>query len=221
MVDGSPAPEPGESSLLRLARQHPGGFVVEDGGIRAMTPAERVSVLKRRPRAGRRSRSDPRWRSKWLGDWRRGMVENLAHAGPTLELVVVTAPGQDVLPWDTSHCSHAPAVSCSGKLGCRVKAGAAKEWNESAPARFTELHRAAAQRVRRRLGPFKLEAGPVWEPQERGVLHANLCVASHTELEKIKARYYRQSLEQLAPRYGFGFVSRKRRRMTGICRTRE
>jgi hypothetical protein len=44
----------------------------------------------------------------------------------------------------------------------------------------------------------------------------NVVVPTGTPRELAAAAYYRHSLEELAPRYGFGFVSRKRRAITGL-----
>lgn len=158
----------------------------------------------------RSRRADPRYRSLWLGDWRRVLVENGAAASSKVELCVVTAPGADGgLPWDESHCSHPPDVKCSGTIGCRVVPHLAEAWNVTAPARWSSLHRAAATRVRRRVGSFQT-AYQAWEPQQRGVLHQNVVLACGTAREMRAAWLYRQFLAELAPRYGFGFVDRKR-----------
>ena len=198
--------------LLALSRDCPGGLVVGPEGAAPMEPAMARELLRRA--AGRRSRRDPRWRAIWIGDWRRVLIENGAHAGDELDLVVITAPGQEVLPWDRSMCRH-DGGPCSGKRGCRVEVEAARAWNESAPERWSQLHRAAAARVRRSLGHFEIVMR-IWEPQERGVLHMNSVVAAGTARQMLAARAYRAALTELAPRYGFGFVGQKRRRMGGL-----
>lgn len=168
-----------------------------------------------RPRGHSRRRGDPRYVKVWLGDWRRVMVANAAASGEMAELVVVTGPGADVLPWDKSKCQHPPGEPCKGEKGCQVELTLAVEWNKSAPARWSQLHKAASNRVRRALRKagacqsFRIiERG--WEPQKRGVLHQNVVLRWNTPRERWAAALYRKSLTELAPRYGFGFVSQKR-----------
>jgi hypothetical protein len=136
------------------------------------------------------------------------LVVNGVAAGDRAQLVVVTAPGQDGgLRWDTAKCSHGEGVGCSGQLGC-VVAGA-DEWNKTAPARWSQLHRAAAARVRRKVGRFRI-VERAWEPQKRGVLHQNVVVRASSAREMAAAKLYVEALTELAPQYGFGFVSQKR-----------
>lgn len=156
-----------------------------------------------------RRRSDPHYRRLWLGDWRTVLIANGAHASNTVELIVITAPGSDVLPWDPSQCTHAPELPCSGKHGCQVDPEALKAWNDTAPARWSALHRAAATAVRRRCPGFKM-AYRAWEPQRRGAMHQNVVVAAGTARQKAQAALYRQELIRRAPQYGFGYVDRKR-----------
>lgn len=207
-------PDSGESSLAELARQFPAGFEIVDGAVRAMDAA-RARDLYRRSCEGRRRRSDPHFRRLWLGDWRRVMIENLAHGARAYQLIVITPPGADVLPWDESLCRHPPGEPHSGTRGCRVVGAVSRDWNETAPERFSALHRAAATRVRRALGSFRISLY-AWEPQARGPLHMNVAVPSETPRERAAAKLYRQTLAELAPRYGFGYVDRKQRSMTGL-----
>lgn len=171
-------------------------------------------MSSRRPLVHRR-RGDPRFVKLWLGDWRKVVVTNAAAAGDRAELIVVTAPGEDGgLTWDKSKCHHPPGVKCSGTRGCQVELTLAVEWNKSAPARWSQLHEAAANRVRRRLtkltgcGSFRVIVR-AWEPQRRGVLHQNVLVPTNTPRQHHAAKLYREALSELAPRYGFGFVSQR------------
>lgn len=170
-----------------------------------------------------RHRADPYYRKLWLGDWRVVLAANGAAAGSQVELVVITAPGAtpppgepflpgvNCLPWDESKCAHGNDVKCSGKLGCVVQVDALDAWNRTAPERWTALHRAAATRTRRKLGGkgFRL-AFRAWEPQRRGALHMNAVPPVKTARQMAAAATYRRELSQLAPRYGFGFVDRKK-----------
>lgn len=162
-----------------------------------------------------RRRADPHYRRLWLGDWRHVLATNGAAAGDQVELIVLTAPGADDLPWDRDRCVHGDYVACSGPLGCRVDDDIAREWNRTAPARWTALHRAAATRARRKCGSFKY-AFRAWEPQQRGVWHMNVVVPRGTPRQKLSAGVYRDALVKLAPRYDFGFVDRKRKVTTGL-----
>jgi hypothetical protein len=137
------------------------------------------------------------------------LTANGAAASEEVELIVVTPPGADLLPWDRSKCTHGAELRCSGKLGCQVLASALEAFNLAAPANWSALNRCAAARVRRRFGCFRM-AFRVWEPQHRGALHMNVVVPAHTPRERASAAAYRHELAELAPRYGFGFVDRKR-----------
>lgn len=156
-----------------------------------------------------RRRADPLYRKLWLGDWRYVLTVNGAAAGERVELIVVTAPGANVLPWDRSQCTHSDGVRCSGRLGCVTDKDALSLWNSDVESRWTALNRAASARARRRCGRHVM-AFRAWEPQRRGALHMNVVVPCTTAREIASATAYRQALVELAPRYGFGFVDRKR-----------
>lgn len=164
-----------------------------------------------------RRRTCPGYGRIWAGDQRRKQFVNLGHYGDTqpcdvqakVILGAVTAPGRGALPWDTQHCAPL-GEHVSGRLGCRVDAVAAKEWNESAPKRWRDLHRQATIRCNRAgLRPWLLAR--VWEEQRRGVLHVHPVIAFSTPAERTAARTYMRHLKELAPRYGFGFPERKLR----------
>jgi hypothetical protein len=125
-------------------------------------------------------------------------------AGP-LRLVVVTAPGADVLPWDESRCTAEGPHVHSGPSGCRVLAGPRDRWEEALSDNWRRLREAALQRCARRGYPSALVAW-VDEDQGREVFHRNLL------LEDTSAgRAFHAAVVALAPRYGFGFVDRKHR----------
>jgi hypothetical protein len=144
------------------------------------------------------------------------VVTNAAAAGEHAELIIITAPGEDAgLRFDRSKCHHSPDVKCSGTRGCQVELTLAVEWNKSAPGRWSQLHEAAANRVRRRLkkltgdGSFRIIVR-AWEPQRRGVLHQNVMTPTNTHRQRLAAKLYREALTELAAGYGFGFVSQRR-----------
>jgi hypothetical protein len=171
-----------------------------------------------------KARRCPGYAPLWAGDQRRKLFDNFcAFDQGTGEVVMfaVTAPGQDVLPFDRTRCAHDRGEPCSGLLGCRVLAHLADDWNRSAPRRWRDMHREAYVFTMRHLehawGKSRVRAGSrplwligrVWEMQGRGVLHVHPVFAYGTARQKYAVHYYREALERLAPKYGFGFVSRK------------
>lgn len=155
----------------------------------------------------------------WAGDQRKKMLVNTEAYGGDVALLTATAPGTDGvtywhqnpggrwvdvpgwaayrLPWDPAR---------PGK----VVASEAHRWNRSAPQRWRRLHRAAAQRARRLHGRFSLVANS-WEFQKRELLHRHLVLGMATPRERAAAHTYALALEELGPRYGFGFISDTRR----------
>lgn len=131
----------------------------------------------------------------WAGDQRRRLLANVTAYGASVALVTVTAPGADVLPWDAT--------------GERIEAEARYRWNRTAPARWRDLHRAAAQRARRRHGRFALVA-LTWEYQRRGALHRHVVIGVGTARERAAAQTYVDALHELRQAHGFGWVDRGR-----------
>ncbi len=174
-------------------------------------PESRAWRRTRRPVC--RRRSDPHYRRLWLGDWQAVFRSNLIAADCGVRLIVLTAPGADVLPWDRERCTHEPDESCSGMKGCSVVGEAASMWNWAMPAQWSKLHRKAAQNTRRRFGRFSLLAQAV-EPQRRGVYHWNLVVGYESVRQKAASGFYVSELERLAATHHFGYVDRRRRVMT-------
>jgi hypothetical protein len=118
-----------------------------------------------------------------------------AYGGP-VAMVAVTAPGQDVLPWADS-------------TRRKIEPQARWRWNRTAPARWRELHRRAAQLARRETGTFSLVAAE-WEYQHRGALHRHVVLGMATAKERHAAYVYVQALDELRGRFGFGYVDRGR-----------
>ena len=176
---------------------------------------------KRCPHCGRwvpyplqrcRRRRCPGYAPLWAGDWQRVITLALAQL-EGVALITVTAPGEaEGLAWDTSRCQHDPDVPCSGKLGCRVVDKAARVWHSSAEERWAALHRAAAERARRRAGRGMLVCAKVWERQKRGVDHLHIVAPYRTVAERRRVDAYVAALKELAPRYWFGFVDLQRGR---------
>jgi len=158
-----------------------------------------------------RRRTCPAYAPLWANDWRRVITAALELV-EAVALITVTAPGTDAgLPWDRARCRHPEGVPCSGKLGCRVLEEAARAWNRSAEKRWAALHRAAAERARRRTG----RRGDIvyvkgWERQKRGVDHLHLVAPYHTPGQRRLVEAYVRALKELAPKYCFGFVDLQR-----------
>jgi hypothetical protein len=146
----------------------------------------------------------------WAGDQRQKLFRNLEVLPGDILLSAVTAPGADCLPWDERVCAGLGEHRHSGKLGCRVKEGAAAGWNREAPGRWRRLHRRAYQDTVKRFGRGSVFlVTRVWEIQARGVLHVHPVLAYGTARQMAGARAYLERLAELAPQYGFGFVERK------------
>ena len=124
-----------------------------------------------------------------------------AYGGP-VALVTITAPGADVLRWDRR-------PGPGGRR--RVHPFSAAIWNRWAPANWRRLHRAAAQRARRRHGKLTL-LGWSWEFQRRGVLHKHVILGVGSAVELAAAHTYVQALDELRHAHRFGFVDRGRKR---------
>jgi hypothetical protein len=112
-------------------------------------------------------------------------------------MITVTAPGVEVLPW-----SH------DGRRV--VERSAAQDWNNTAPRRWSELHRRAQQAVKRAGWSLNLLAYG-WELQGRGVLHLHLVVGFGTEYERRSAWEYVRALRARTRSHGFGNIDARDR----------
>jgi hypothetical protein len=112
-------------------------------------------------------------------------MTNLLAYGGNVWLVTVTGPGYDVLP--------------------RGDTAARDEWNRTAPARWSELHRRAQQAAKRSGWSVNL-LGYAWQLQGRGVLHLHLVLGVGTEYEHTAAREYVGELRARTGEHRFGFV---------------
>jgi hypothetical protein len=120
----------------------------------------------------------------------------------------VTAPGQDLYPFDPSFCKHGERVDCSGRIGCRVHPRAAHAFNSRVSPWWSELHRVAKLRADRATGFKGTLAARVWEKQQRGLAHMHGVLSVSTPAELRWAEAYVTALAELAPSKGFGFVDR-------------
>ena len=108
--------------------------------------------------------------------------------------ITLTAPGADVLPWDTSICGHGPG-ECSGKNGCVCERYTVARWNETAPQRWswfvTEMRRILKRDV---------QFAGSWETQGRGALHRHFLLWA----AGVSERRMRAAVRLCAARWGFG-----------------
>lgn len=136
-----------------------------------------------------KSRRCPSCGVLWAGDTRRRLLANITAYGGDVALATITAPGRDQLP----------------------DAAAMTAWNQTAPMRWRQLHRACSQAGLRATGTRPNVLAWSWEYQDRGALHKHLPLGVATPGEKHAARVYMNELERLGPGFGFGFVSDTRR----------
>lgn len=168
----------------------------------------RILLHGREFNVGCQRRSCPACGLVWLKDTHVRAIAASQVLRGAVALVSITAPGRDVLPWD--------------ETGRRVEEGAARDWNRSAPARWSKLYDAARRRARR---DCPMAAGEwallfkAWEYQKRGVLHLHLVVPMGSPRAARHSRSLVTQLAALAPRYGFGFVDRGKLPSAGARRS--
>ncbi len=135
-------------------------------------------------------------------------------------MLTVTAPGaehvfdrqtgevlREGLPWDTAHCAARGEHRHSGVEGCRVDRLKATQWNLTADARWSTIHRRAATEVRRVYGNSALVLlCRAKEIQKRGLIHWHPVLLCSTPRQRRAVEAYHARLRELAPSYGFGFV---------------
>lgn len=127
---------------------------------------------------------------------RERLSHSLAKVNGWVE-VTLTREGKLVYPWDLSKCNHLPSVKHSGPIGC-------KNFDSDvavANANFTRDYNRWSQSVKRLYSNFPIEIIRVYEPQERGHLHAHVIV---TGLPSIGLRRLRKELTKLIRRHHFG-----------------
>lgn len=144
--------------------------------------------------AGRRVALDRKWRA------------NVEHLGTPVAVGTLTAPGVDLLPWDTDRCAHLPGEKCSGKKGCVVEWIYLEYYNRTFSARRSRLHEAAqraADRAVRRMGyggRLPRNVGAASGPQRRGALHAHVMVRKGQGIEATWSRIYWRYIESACRR---------------------
>jgi hypothetical protein len=126
-----------------------------------------------------------------------------------VRLVVITAPGVEVLPWDPSKCRHDRRLTCSGRLGCRVDEAAARRYEDELQKNWRLLRTAVVTAVGR-AGYRSPLLALVLEDQKRGVVHYNVVLEDGPA-----GALAHRLLAEKASAYGFGFVDRDVKRMPG------
>ena len=151
------------------------------------------------------SRTCPEYAPIWARDTRRRLFANLSQLKLSV-MFSVTAPGADLYPFDREFCSHAAGIKCSGRIGCKVNPQVAAAFNRNAGKWWSELHRAAKTRADRSAGYKGKVAARVWEKQKRGLAHLHGVISVESADHIRWAEAYVTALNEMAPRYGFGFV---------------
>lgn len=136
-------------------------------------------------------------------DTHRRRLEQVIRSGvvsdgiATSFFATITAPGAEVLPWDTSKCSHHREADCSGALGCQVELVAAADWNGTAARRWSWF----ITYLRRLLPGVKVDYAGTWEDQRRGVLHRHMCIRTDRPVSEKRMRV---AIRSAARRWDFG-----------------
>jgi hypothetical protein len=155
---------------------------------------------------GRCKRRDcPGYAAIYLRDQAVRLRENLAAWNGKTCLVTLTAPGEDVLPWDRSKCP-VGEHRCSGNLGCRVDWYKAALWNSDVTKRLGDLLKVARERVRRKhrgRGEVVVLAY-VCEAHQRGVFHVHVVLGYRTAPGRAALDSFRDALKRQRGEYGFG-----------------
>lgn len=147
----------------------------------------------------------------WARDAREVITTNLAaYDGGNRRVILgtLTPSGASLMQWDKRACRGLGPHRCSGDLGCRVKEDDAIAFNRTAARRLATVHRLAAQRVQRSHGCRPVVLARVWEHQKRGLVHPHFALGAGTAIQEATAREYLALMQEVAPKYGFGFADR-------------
>lgn len=121
-------------------------------------------------------------------------------AGEAIGLLTISAPGEDLLPWDTDECTIEGPHKCSGEVGCRVEWIYAHVWNSTAQARMSRLWEAATRSADRWIrrqwgGELPVQLANVRAMQKRGVAHWHYGTPQGSEIEREWSRHVRRFIE--------------------------
>ena len=154
------------------------------------------------------------------GDDFRKLLENLLAYRGEVVLIAVTAPGQDVLPWDESACSGRGPHRHYGPRRLSRAALRGWRWNCTASARYGRLMKAAqlhADRFIRRAWAtgdgLPRRVAVAWSEQTRGVWHVHEALPAGSEIERVWTRQVVRFIEVVTQR-----DARRRRREANLAR---
>jgi hypothetical protein len=151
-------------------------------------------------------RTCPGYAPIYLRDQAERLKAGLAEWDGETTIATLTAPGADVLPWDTRRCRSEGPHKHSGPNGCQVDQWAAAEWNKTTTKRLSRLVHAAIERVRRaRLARPELLATVL--ELKRGVFHAHVIVGYYG-YSRQGLELFLDALDELRGGYGFGTSKR-------------
>lgn len=136
-----------------------------------------------------RARSCPSCGLLWAGDTKVRIIANVEAYRGAVAMATITAPGKDVLG----------------------NSGAMRDWNNSAPERWSLMHQACRQAAIRATGTAPTMLAWCWQYQERGALHKHAILGMETATERASAHAYLLAMDTLRHKYGFGFVSDTRK----------
>ena len=123
---------------------------------------------------------------------RSGWTDRPADSGFWLTL---TAPGEDVLPWDRTKCTHSPGIKCSGDIGCVCEAQALARWHDDVAQRWSWFVTDLRRELKTDVQFFK-----TYEPQKREALH----IHAMARAAGVTERRFRAAVRLCARRWGFG-----------------
>lgn len=163
-----------------------------------MTRDGHLITCKRRDCAG--------FSDQWARDQRTRLMHNLGSWRHFMQMATATAPGKDVLPFDTEKCGHpSDGSACSGPAGCVVREVQAGMWNrEAIPAMRGALRRTrvAGRRKGIRVDRWRLLA---YVPEiERGVIHLHLAFGWTGHVRPGDARWLMSRFKRELVRGGYG-----------------
>ena len=142
----------------------------------------------------------------WARDQAQVIYRNAEALDDHHDLLTITAPGSNVLPW-ASGCDH--KGRCSGPRGCKVDKVANDRWM-AGDARgkrdrlLSLLLDTAKNRACRATGERRAESVLTPELQDRGTWHAHIALPAS---RRCWNQALHLALRDLAPQYGFGTIS--------------
>lgn len=155
-------------------------------------------------------RDCPANREQWGRDQITRFKWNFSAWDGYAQMVTLTAPGKDRLPWDLEVCGHPDDSLCTGggKSPCRVQAGPAMAWNLGEPARWKRARKRTDAKARRKgitVSKFVILGYAL--QVRRGVIHRHV-VIGWKGVPPSASRWYVRELQRAAKRCGYGRESK-------------